>query len=56
MGKVIAGAVIMGRHTYDMADPFVWANDDYEFQTPIYVLAQAPLNSALMRGFAKSYR
>ena len=32
------GAVIMGRHTYDMADPFLWANDDYEFQTPIFVL------------------
>src|SRR5580658_5810417 len=32
------GAVIMGRHTYEMADPFMWANDDYEFQTPIFVL------------------
>src|SRR6185503_9859144 len=32
------GAVIMGRHVYEMADPFTWANDDYEFQTPIYVL------------------
>ncbi len=32
------GAVIMGRHVYEMADPFKWANDDYEFQTPIFVL------------------
>lgn len=32
------GAVIMGRHTYEMQDPFEWANDDYEFQTPIFVL------------------
>lgn len=36
------GAVIMGRHVYEMADPFAWANDDYEFQTPIFVLAHAP--------------
>ena len=38
--KMIAdtGAVIMGRHTYEMADPFLWANDDYEFQTPIFVV------------------
>jgi dihydrofolate reductase len=37
------GAVIMGRHVYDgMADPFVWANDDYEFQTPIFVLTHTP--------------
>jgi dihydrofolate reductase len=33
------GAIIMGRHVYEMADPFMWANDDYEFQTPIFVLA-----------------
>lgn len=32
------GAAIMGRHVYEMADPFEWANDDYEFQTPIFVL------------------
>lgn len=32
------GAVIMGKHTYEMADPFEWANSDYEFQTPIFVL------------------
>jgi dihydrofolate reductase len=36
------GAVIMGRHTYEMADPFMWANDDYEFQTPILVLTHTP--------------
>ncbi|MEO6509250.1 MAG: dihydrofolate reductase family protein [Patescibacteria group bacterium] len=36
------GAVIMGRHVYDMADPFSWANDDYEFQTPIFVLTHTP--------------
>jgi dihydrofolate reductase len=36
------GAAIMGRHTYEMADPFMWANDDYEFQTPIFVLTHRP--------------
>lgn len=36
------GAVIMGRHTYEMADPFAWATDDYEFQTPIFVLTHTP--------------
>jgi dihydrofolate reductase len=36
------GAAIMGRHTYEMADPFMWANDDYEFQTPIFVLTHIP--------------
>jgi len=37
------GAVVMGRHVYDaMADPFLWANDDYEFQTPIFVLTHTP--------------
>jgi dihydrofolate reductase len=36
------GAVIMGRHVYEMADPFMWANDDYEFQTPIFVLTHSP--------------
>jgi dihydrofolate reductase len=36
------GAVVMGRHVYDMADPFMWANDDYEFQTPIFVLTHKP--------------
>lgn len=36
------GAAIMGRHVYDMADPFMWANDDYEFQTPIFVLTHTP--------------
>jgi dihydrofolate reductase len=36
------GAVIMGRHTYEMADPFLWLNDDYEFQVPIFVLTHTP--------------
>jgi dihydrofolate reductase len=36
------GAVVMGRHVYEMADPFMWANDDYEFQTPIFVLTHTP--------------
>jgi dihydrofolate reductase len=36
------GAAIMGRHTYEMADPFEWANDEYEFQTPIFVLTHNP--------------
>jgi len=36
------GAVIMGRHVYEMQDPFEWANDDYEFQTPIFVLTHNP--------------
>jgi len=36
------GAVIMGRHTYEMADPFLWINDDYEFQVPIFVLTHTP--------------
>lgn len=36
------GAVIMGRHVYEMQDPFLWATDDYEFQTPIFVLTHTP--------------
>jgi len=36
------GAAVMGRHTYEMADPFLWANEDYEFQTPIFVLTHTP--------------
>ena len=36
------GAVVMGRHVYEMADPFLWANDDYEFQTPIFVITHTP--------------
>lgn len=36
------GAVIMGRHTYEMADPFTWVNEDYEFQVPIFVLTHTP--------------
>lgn len=36
------GSAIMGRHVYEMADPFMWANDDYEFQIPIFVLTHTP--------------
>jgi dihydrofolate reductase len=36
------GAVIMGRHTYEMADPFLWVNDDYEFQVPLFILTHNP--------------
>lgn len=36
------GAAIMGRNTYEMADPFMWANDDYELQNPIFVLTHTP--------------
>lgn len=36
------GAVIMGRNTYEMADPFTWVNDDYEFQVPLFVLTHTP--------------
>lgn len=36
------GAVVMGRHTYEMADPFEWATDEYEFQNPIFVLTHTP--------------
>jgi dihydrofolate reductase len=32
------GAVVMGRNTYDMADPDTDWLDDYEFQVPIFVL------------------
>ncbi len=31
------GAVVMGRHSYDMGDPDSFA-DTYEFQVPIFVL------------------
>ena len=36
------GAAVMGRHVYEMADPFMWANDDYEFQTPLFVVTHTP--------------
>lgn len=36
------GAVIMGRNTYQMADPFMWVNDDYEFQVPLFILTHNP--------------
>ncbi len=31
------GAVVMGRHSYDMGDPDLWI-DDYEYQVPIFVM------------------
>ncbi len=31
------GAVVMGRRSYDMGDPELWA-DGYEYQVPIFVL------------------
>jgi dihydrofolate reductase len=36
------GAIIMGRHVYEMADPFQWVNEDYEFQLPLFVLTHTP--------------
>ncbi len=40
------GAVIMGRNTYEMMDPFLWVNDDYEFQVPLFILThKAPEKS-----------
>jgi dihydrofolate reductase len=36
------GAVVMGKNVYEMADPFSWVNEDYEFQTPIFVLTHNP--------------
>lgn len=36
------GAVIMGKGVYQMADPFTWVTDDYEFQVPIFVLTHTP--------------
>lgn len=37
------GAVIMGRNVYEMADPFTWVNDEYEFQLPLFIVThQAP--------------
>jgi dihydrofolate reductase len=36
------GAIIMGRHVYEMADPILWINDDYEFQLPLFILTHTP--------------
>ena len=36
------GAIIMGENTYQMADPFLWINDGYEFQVSIFVLTHTP--------------
>lgn len=32
------GAIVMGRNSYEMDDPDSWADDDYEYQVPIFVL------------------
>ncbi len=36
------GAAVMGRHVYEMADPFTWINEDYEFQVPLFILTHTP--------------
>jgi dihydrofolate reductase len=36
------GAIIMGRNTYEMADPFTWVNEDYEYQLPLFILTHTP--------------
>lgn len=36
------GAVIMGRGVYEMMDPFLWVNDDYEFQCQLFILMHNP--------------
>ncbi|HST47716.1 dihydrofolate reductase family protein [Jatrophihabitans sp.] len=36
------GAIVMGRNVYDMADPFLWVNDDYEYQVPLVILTHNP--------------
>src|SRR5947207_15103291 len=35
------GAVVMGRHAFDMADDPDWFAGNYEFQVPIFVLTHA---------------
>ena len=35
------GAVLMGRHTFQMADPDTLA-DNYEFQVPIFIVTHRP--------------
>ena len=35
------GAVLMGRHTFEMADPDTLA-DNYEFQVPIFIVTHRP--------------
>jgi dihydrofolate reductase len=36
------GAVVMGRHAYAMSEDPDWYADNYEFQTPIFVLTHNP--------------
>lgn len=40
------GALIMGRNAYEMADPFMWINDDYEYQVPLFILTHNPPEKA----------
>jgi dihydrofolate reductase len=35
------GAVVMGRHTFEMGDPDTYA-DNYEFQVPIFIVTHHP--------------
>ena len=39
--KARAGAVVMGRRTFEMGDPDTFA-DDYEYQVPIFVVTHHP--------------
>ncbi len=32
------GAVIMGRNVYEMQDPFLWVNETYEYQVPLFII------------------
>lgn len=56
------GAVVMGRHTFDMADDPDFYADGYEFQVPIFVItAQPPArkpkeNDRLRFTFVDSYQ
>jgi dihydrofolate reductase len=36
------GAVVMGRHSYDMAEDPDWFAGNYEYQVPIFVLTHQP--------------
>lgn len=36
------GAVIMGNNVYNMADPFSWVNEEYEYQLPLFILTHNP--------------
>jgi dihydrofolate reductase len=36
------GAVVMGRHSFDMSEDPDWFADNYEYQVPIFVLTHEP--------------